>query len=309
MISFIIPALNEESNIQVCIRSIRLAMQTKAHEIIVVDNGSDDRTVSVASAMGARCLSKPNVNVSELRNTGVLHSLGTNLVFIDADVYLSKDWLFEFKNFLRNVFDKRYFITGSRCLLPDSSSSFIEKNWFSNLENSNSSYINSGHLITTKKCFQKIGGFNRKLETAEDYDFCLRASQLKIDILENKKLIAYHTGYPTTIKNFFLRECWHGKNDISSFRNFINSKTALASITNSILVVYFMASAIFKSSYEFLIPLLLIIILTISLSIIKFKFRSLPNTISTAICFEIYLLARSASFFTPNRRPAARSNN
>jgi glycosyltransferase involved in cell wall biosynthesis len=61
MLSVIIPALNEEAAINSTITSLRDALQLRRieHEIIVVDDGSTDRTGELARAAGARVIRHP----------------------------------------------------------------------------------------------------------------------------------------------------------------------------------------------------------------------------------------------------------
>src|SRR5690606_24640577 len=60
-----------------------------AIEIIVVDDGSSDNTKEVAEkADGINYIYQTNQGLSAARNTGIRHSKGEMLVFLDAD-----DWL------------------------------------------------------------------------------------------------------------------------------------------------------------------------------------------------------------------------
>lgn len=54
MISIIIPTLDEERSLPVLLNAI--GQQTAAHEVIVVDGGSQDRTLEVAHNHGVRTL-------------------------------------------------------------------------------------------------------------------------------------------------------------------------------------------------------------------------------------------------------------
>jgi len=60
------------------------------HEIIVVNDGSEDNTVAVcASYPDVQCVHTKRVGVSMARNTGLLYSKGAYVLFLDAD-----DWLY-----------------------------------------------------------------------------------------------------------------------------------------------------------------------------------------------------------------------
>lgn len=55
-VSIIVPALNEEAGLPATLRYLQRELHPPAHEIIVVDGGSADRTVEVARRCGARVL-------------------------------------------------------------------------------------------------------------------------------------------------------------------------------------------------------------------------------------------------------------
>lgn len=90
--SFIIPALNEEKLISPCIKSIK--KQTKpTDEIIVVDNGSEDKTAAIANRLGCRVVKEKKKGLSNARNQGAKLAKGEVLCFVDADGIVSKNWL------------------------------------------------------------------------------------------------------------------------------------------------------------------------------------------------------------------------
>ena len=80
--SVIIPALNEEDSIGYVLASIPLE---KIAEIIVVDGGSTDNTVSIAEDAGALVIREPRRGYGRACATGVEHANGEILIFLDAD--------------------------------------------------------------------------------------------------------------------------------------------------------------------------------------------------------------------------------
>lgn len=93
MISFVIPAFNEEENIGDCIQSILMEASAIPHEIIVVDNGSIDSTATVAEQVGGMVIREPIKGVTRARQTGLLKSRYPLVAFIDADCRLPEGWL------------------------------------------------------------------------------------------------------------------------------------------------------------------------------------------------------------------------
>ena len=83
-VAVIIPAYNAEKTLEQAIDSIR-NQTVKADEIIVVDDGSKDSTVSLARELGATVLEQPNSGPSIARNNGIKHSTSDIIFLLDAD--------------------------------------------------------------------------------------------------------------------------------------------------------------------------------------------------------------------------------
>jgi glycosyltransferase involved in cell wall biosynthesis len=85
LISIIIPAYNEEDAIGDTIVKIQ-DLNLPSYEILVVNDGSTDRTEAIALAAGARVLSHPyNIGNGASVKTGIRSSHGRVLVFLDGD--------------------------------------------------------------------------------------------------------------------------------------------------------------------------------------------------------------------------------
>jgi glycosyltransferase involved in cell wall biosynthesis len=87
MISFIIPAYNEESLLGGTLRAVDAAARATGEpfEVIVVDDGSTDRTAEIARAHGARVVVVRHRQIAATRNAGARAAAGGMLVFVDAD--------------------------------------------------------------------------------------------------------------------------------------------------------------------------------------------------------------------------------
>ena len=87
MISFIIPAYNEERLIGRTLAAIQSAARELdlRYELIVVDDGSTDGTVAAALANGARVVTVRFRQISRARNAGARAAVGDTLIFVDAD--------------------------------------------------------------------------------------------------------------------------------------------------------------------------------------------------------------------------------
>ena len=86
MLSVVIPTLNAELNLADCLERMK-----EADEIIVVDGGSTDETISVAEQFGARFLSAPRGRGAQLRDGGAA-ARGDWLLFLHADTLPDPAW-------------------------------------------------------------------------------------------------------------------------------------------------------------------------------------------------------------------------
>jgi cellulose synthase/poly-beta-1,6-N-acetylglucosamine synthase-like glycosyltransferase len=93
MISFVIPAYNEEVLIARCVQSIAGEVKGLTHEIIVVDNASTDRTCERAEQAGAKVIHEKRKGVTRARQAGFEASYYDTIVFVDADTQLPEGWL------------------------------------------------------------------------------------------------------------------------------------------------------------------------------------------------------------------------
>ena len=89
MLSFIIPAWNEEELIGKTLESIHHSAKGIDYEIIVGDDASDDRTAEIAESLGAIVVSCNNRQIGLTRNDGAKVATGDVLIFVDADTIIS----------------------------------------------------------------------------------------------------------------------------------------------------------------------------------------------------------------------------
>ncbi len=85
-LSVVIPAYNAEKYLGAAINSV-LAQGHPSTEIVVVNDGSSDRTREVAQSYGSQvhCLSQDHAGAAAARNRGVDAARGAYLAFLDAD--------------------------------------------------------------------------------------------------------------------------------------------------------------------------------------------------------------------------------
>ena len=90
MISFVVPAYNEEFELPGTIAAIRNAAQDRQYEIIVVNDGSTDATAEIARASSAELVSINRRQIAAARNAGARAATGDILFFVDADTRINR---------------------------------------------------------------------------------------------------------------------------------------------------------------------------------------------------------------------------
>jgi glycosyltransferase involved in cell wall biosynthesis len=148
-------------------------------ETIVVDGGSEDDTVEVAQHFSEKVYVINKRGIAKARNFGVHDADGEIIIFLDADIMPSPDFL---EKTLRTFKDCR--VVGATCnimpMYPRISELVFFRFYNHVLQLLSSFWPHSrGEFLAVRKdAFMKVGGFNEKLPCIEDHDFALRVSKL-----------------------------------------------------------------------------------------------------------------------------------
>jgi glycosyltransferase involved in cell wall biosynthesis len=178
--SVIIPALNEEKFLPALLSS--LAEQTfREFEVIVVDGGSDDRTVAVARKF-ARKLPKLSVlscdprGLARQRNAGAKAGKGEWFIFSDADNVMLPYALERISSYTR-VAKTKFFTTWFRSDSEVTGDAILAL--FSNMVIEGSVSVKKpfspGPLTVIRRdVFTSVGGYTEDIVWGEDYEFSKR---------------------------------------------------------------------------------------------------------------------------------------
>ena len=213
LVSFVIPVLNGEQYIARCLLSIRNQHDAGgASEVLILDNGSTDRTHQIIRDLGFDFQLAPELNVSALRNRGAAMVQGDYVAFVDSDVELTPHWL---QHGLAAFRDRK--VVASGCF-PDvpKDATWVQQTWDlhqrgrqSEAELTPVSWLSSMNLLVRRDDFLAVSGFNESLETAEDVDLCYRLGQ-RGTILYNPAMKAVHWGEASDLGRFWRKEVWRG---------------------------------------------------------------------------------------------------
>lgn len=163
LVSVVITTKNEEPNIANCLQSIK-EQEYNNIEIIVVDNGSSDRTKEIARGYTDKVYDK-GPERSAQRNYGMIEkSNGDYVMFVDADMILSP----------RLIDDCVEFISKENCSALHISEIVLGRNFWSRVRRFERSFYD-GTVIDGARFFRKdrfvdVKGFDESMSGPEDWD-------------------------------------------------------------------------------------------------------------------------------------------
>ena len=215
-VSVIIPAYNAQAYLPETIDSV-LAQTYSDYELIVVDDGSKDRTVSIVKQYQTmypekiKLILKENGGPASARNLGVKAASGEYIAFNDADDL----WLPSKLEKQINLFEKlaphvglvynksKKFDNDGIWTLPEKFIKIPVKGWiYKDLLKDN--MIPNQSVIVRKKCFDEVGLFDEspKVVSSEDYDMWLRIA-MKYEVSFIDEVLSLYREHPQGInKNY-----------------------------------------------------------------------------------------------------------
>ena len=175
-VSVVIPAFQEEKYIAATLS--RLVNIDHLVEIIVVDGGSKDKTVEIAKRFTDKVYVLRKRGIARARNYGAKRASGDILVFLDADVITTTDFV---KKVLETFSDST--VVGATCYIMPVKPRFHEKVFFY-LHNSLTRILagfkphSRGEFFVVRRSeFLRINGFDESLPCSEDHELAFRLSE------------------------------------------------------------------------------------------------------------------------------------
>ena len=208
-ISIIIPTINEANNLPLLLSD--LSIIKKVGEIIIVDCGSEDKTIDVANIYGAKVYQSKEKNRGLQLDIGAKNSIGEWLIFLHADSRLPHGWLIKIKSVLKgdknSIYYFKFKINDKKMIyrvleiLVNFRSQFFKQ-----------PYGDQG-LIIHKSNYLKNNGF-RKIPLMEDIDFLRRLKnkndlkQLNLPIFTSSRKWERTNIFLQALKNWNFRRRW-----------------------------------------------------------------------------------------------------
>ncbi len=169
-LSFVIPALNEEQCISAALDSIHLAMKRcdkqLNYEIIVVDDGSLDRTVHIARQHRARVIEVCKQNIAAVRNAGASEAQGQFLIFVDADTQVNHSLISETVHAVMQgaMWGTALAIPSNRCPLWARCGLTVFNQYYVHWRKCAYGF----YFFVNRQAFQQAGGFPEETREGED---------------------------------------------------------------------------------------------------------------------------------------------
>ncbi len=209
MVSVVITTKNEEMHIENCLRSVRgQSYPQEKIEIIVVDNNSDDRTAEVSKSFTDKVYNY-GPERSAQRNFGISKSSGDYILYLDADMSLSKNVIAECVEKCSEDGDIALFI-------PEK---ITGKGFWVRVRDFERSFYNGTVVdcvrFVSREAVLIIGGFDEHLTGPEDWDFDRRIRGVgKTGIISSE---IYHNEAGFNLKEYLYKKAYYGR----SFHNYI----------------------------------------------------------------------------------------
>ncbi len=208
-ISIIIPTINEAKNLPLLLSDLSIIQ--KEGEILIIDGGSEDKTIDVANIYGAKVYKSKEKNRGLQLDMGAKNSNGDWLIFLHADSRLTHDWFRKIKSILKKGKNYIYFfkfkINNKKIIYR-----ILEI-----LVNLRSKYFKQPYgdqgLIIHRNTYLQNNGF-RKIPLMEDIDFFRRLNnkkdlnQLSVPIFTSARKWEKTNIFLQAFKNWNFRRRW-----------------------------------------------------------------------------------------------------
>lgn len=176
-VSIIIPTLNEAATLDACLS----CLDTIPGEIIVVDGGSSDQTLSIAKNHNCRTIVTPRSRGQQLA-AGACNSTKDWLLFVHADTLLEHKWDHSVSNFIDTPNNETKAAAFKyRNDLPSMWGRLLEK--YVMIRNRLGLVYGDQGLLIQRQHYRYLGGY-KKIPIMEDVDLCRRIGFRNIEVID-----------------------------------------------------------------------------------------------------------------------------
>ena len=196
-VSVVVPAYNAEGTVGACLRAV-LAQQDidEPCEIILVDDGSIDRTAEVAERFGPRVkvLRQANRGAGAARNTGVAAAQGEIVLFTDADCEPAPGWAAALVGAIRAGADgaKGTYRTRQRSLTARFVQAEYESKYRRMAGMERIDFVDTYSAAYRRELLVRSGGFDEGIRNVEDQELSFRLAGAGADLRFVPHAVVYH---------------------------------------------------------------------------------------------------------------------
>ena len=215
-VSVVVCSYNAERTLEACLDSLQ-RLNYPDYEVILVDDGSTDKTSSIAAGRAqVRSLRhERNLGLSAARNTGLSAATGEIIAFTDADCRADEDWLYYL---VSDLVSGEFAAMGGPNLLPLEDSAVAAAVMASPggpahvmLTDRQAEHIPGCNMAFFKSVLVEIGGFDPIFHTAgDDVDVCWRLEQADYKIGFSPSAFVWHYRR-STVRDYLKQQRGYGE--------------------------------------------------------------------------------------------------
>ncbi|MBN1797655.1 MAG: glycosyltransferase [Spirochaetales bacterium] len=230
-VSVIIPTLNQEKLIGKCIESLLCqSYQQSLIEIIVVDNGSTDKTVDIAKKYPVKLISETKKGPAAARNAGIKIATGEILIFLDHDCFADKDFVAYHvwaHNHNMKIDNRVKLIAGGIAGYNTNLWAFCDDicSWYNSHpklpSRYESDYLPAANMSIASDVIDMLGGFEAGMIGGEDVVLCAKIKEHGFKIYFEPKAKVYHYNR-NTFRGFINHAKLWAKDELDLRRKEIN---------------------------------------------------------------------------------------
>lgn len=200
----VIPLFNKEKFVKETIKSV-LNQTFKSFELIIVNDGSTDKSLAIVSEFNDNritILNQNNKGVSSARNWGIESSNTNFICFLDADDIWKPNHLEVLHNIILKFPDAKLYC--SRYITQISKNKFT-KNIFENINDNYEGYVDdffksslinrialTSAVCIKKQVYNELGGFDTNISSGQDLDYWIKIALNNKVAISNKITLVYN---------------------------------------------------------------------------------------------------------------------
>jgi glycosyltransferase involved in cell wall biosynthesis len=201
-ISVVVCAYNAEATLDECLQHT-CALDYPRMEVVVVDDGSTDKTAEIARRHpGAKLVSISRSGLATARNEGLTNTTGEIVAFLDSDAYPSPEWLY----YIALGLDREDVVGvggPNECPVEDGASAQEIAAAPGGpihvlLSDDRAEHIPGCNMAFTREALESLGGFDPIYVVAgDDVDFCWRVLDRDLQVGFHPAALVWHHPRPT----------------------------------------------------------------------------------------------------------------